>query len=386
MARYTVEAPDGRRVTIEGDSEPTESDLDEIFNSLPAKENESSTLDKIKSDAPQLLGSATQFIPGPFGIGANIISGAIENPMPTAVGGLVGQKFAEGDQLRSTISSLMGKESQPLFEPTGVTSAKTPIGKIAQGTMGIASMVLAAKGIKSFNPKAQVLQDAMDKPSFANDVRSAFYEAKSGAVDKYGEGLEKLSQDNPDKIVDMKPVIDQLKQSISEDPKLRNAVRRVPDLMKMLDDAWANTDLKITDAQNLVNELQSKIASSKLKGFGVRPDDIPLLDAVHDIKNQMVDAFPEIKDLRSAYGDTINKFNLLRNKIKPGSLLKNIESGFGDAELSRAAKDLLSEFPEISSRIKNYNLLRKLGVSAVSAVGGAVGYKAVENAVKSFSK
>lgn len=386
MARYTVEAPDGRRVTIEGDSEPTEADLEDIFNSLPQEKTKDSLADQLKSDAPQLIGSASQFIPGPLGVLANVASGAVENPMATSIGGVVGQKLAEGSNLSSTIANLLGANTQQPFQTTGLTSAKTDVGRATQGAMGIASMLLAARGIKSFNPKAQVLQDTIDRPSFANDVRSAFYEAKSSAVEKYGEGLEKLSQDNPDKIVDMKPVIDQLKQSISEDPKLRNVVRRVPNLMAMLDDAWSNTDLKITEAQNLVNDLQSKIASSKLRGLGVRSDDIPLLDAVHDIKNQMVESFPEIKELRSNYGDVVNKFNLLRSKIKPGSLLKNLETNFGDPEVGNAASDLLKEFPQIQSRIRNYNLLRKIGVGTVSAVGGAVGIKALESAVKSFSK
>lgn len=37
MPQYTIQAPDGRSVTVEGDSPPNESDLDEIFSSLPAK-------------------------------------------------------------------------------------------------------------------------------------------------------------------------------------------------------------------------------------------------------------------------------------------------------------------------------------------------------------
>ncbi len=39
MARYTVEAPDGRRVTIEGDSEPTESDRAAMFDRYKEQPN-----------------------------------------------------------------------------------------------------------------------------------------------------------------------------------------------------------------------------------------------------------------------------------------------------------------------------------------------------------
>ena len=40
MPRYTIQAPDGRTVTLEGDSPPTEADLDGIFANLPAQETE----------------------------------------------------------------------------------------------------------------------------------------------------------------------------------------------------------------------------------------------------------------------------------------------------------------------------------------------------------
>lgn len=39
MAQYTVQSPDGRQITLEGDTPPTENDLDRVFSSLPPKEN-----------------------------------------------------------------------------------------------------------------------------------------------------------------------------------------------------------------------------------------------------------------------------------------------------------------------------------------------------------
>src|SRR3990167_7279834 len=39
MPRYTVQSPDGRKVTLEGNSPPTEQDLDQVFSSLPQKES-----------------------------------------------------------------------------------------------------------------------------------------------------------------------------------------------------------------------------------------------------------------------------------------------------------------------------------------------------------
>ncbi len=52
MAQYTVEAPDGRQVTIEGDSAPTEQDLQQVFDSLPnAQESVSSGDNQTTADS-----------------------------------------------------------------------------------------------------------------------------------------------------------------------------------------------------------------------------------------------------------------------------------------------------------------------------------------------
>lgn len=42
MPQYTIESPDGRTVTVEGSEPPSESDLDEIFSSLPSKKEQPS--------------------------------------------------------------------------------------------------------------------------------------------------------------------------------------------------------------------------------------------------------------------------------------------------------------------------------------------------------
>src|SRR3972149_125163 len=38
MPKYKLQAPDGRTVTVEGDAPPSEAEIDEIFASLPGRE------------------------------------------------------------------------------------------------------------------------------------------------------------------------------------------------------------------------------------------------------------------------------------------------------------------------------------------------------------
>jgi len=260
-------------------------------------------------------------------------------------------------------------------------------GKVAKSVSGVAKegvddVSKAASNI--LDPTQQALKDAVTKKTgFLDDVRSAFYDVKSDAVEKYGLGLEKLAADNPTKTITLRPVIDQLSAELAYEPKLRNAINKVPQLAKFMDNPKASNKMTLKEAQTIVNDLQSKVSANKLKGMGVRSDDIPLLDAIHDIKAQMVEAFPDIKELRKGYGETIGAFNMVKNKIKPGNLSGSIKSKFGDVEIEAAAKKLLKDRPDILDRMRNYNGARKLGKVA-AIIGGGIAAGAGFNAVKNF--
>ena len=313
-------------------------------------------------------------------------SGMLDQFLKGASGERKGQL---GDLVRNT--GVGGDYNEALASTTGFLAALSIPDILTAGKVGKSVESSAKKGAlkipEAIDSTKQAVADAVtNKTGFLDDVRSAFYDAKSKAVDKYGEGLENLAKDNPDKVVSLRPVVDQLNAEMAYEPKLRNAINRVPYLKQIFDKPELADGVGIQEAQKLVNDLQSRVSSGKLKGVGVRPDDIPLLDAIHDIKGQMLEAFPDIKNLRKDYGELINNFNIVRNKLKPGNLQKAVKENFGDIEIENAAKKVLDGSPEIISRMKNYNLLRKFGVAATSAVGGAVGYKAIENYIKNFSR
>lgn len=288
-------------------------------------------------------------------------SGLLDQFMKGASGERQGQL---GDLVRNT--GVGGDYNEALASTTGFLAALSipdilTGGKLAKKTQDSVTEG-ALKIPKAIDATQQAVKDAVtNKTGFLDDVRSAFYDAKGKAVDKYGEGLEKLATDNPDKVVSLRPVVDQLSAEMAYEPKLRNAINRVPYLKQIFDNPSLADKVGIKEAQSLVNDLQSKVSTGKLKGVGVRPDDIPLLDAIHDIKGQMLEAFPDIKDLRKDYGELINNFNLVRNKLKPGNLQKAVKENFGDIEIQNAAKKVLDGSPEIIDRMKNYNLLRKFG-------------------------
>lgn len=410
MARYTVEAPDGRRVTIEGDSEPTEADLQDVFSSLP---EESGATDPTLPNAKQVeqavagredllskldYSSSLKVVTNPLNTGKNLLNlvggisqraeAAISNPagdmqkgnfqpktlLDSLVNGLQGKVLGQyGDLIRRT--GVGGGYNEALASTTGFMAALSIPDMLSKGK---ASKVIDKSVKATLTGAKQTVQDAVtNKTGFLEDVRSAFYDAKSAASDAYGAGLEDLAKNNPTTKVSLRPVVDQVLQDISNEPKLRNAINRVPGFSALIKDPKLSDNLGIQEAQKIVNDLQSKIATGKLKGVGVRPDDIPLLDAIHDIKSQMVQAFPDLAELRKDYGEVLNRFNMVRTKLKPGSLSKAVKDNFGDVEVEDAAKKLLKDAPEIIARIRNYNLIRKAGVFALGTASGAVGLEAL---------
>lgn len=329
---------------------------------------------------PQNIKNALQTIAGLAQRGEAMVSnpllklqrGDSSNLLDSVIQGARGERSGQfGDLVRTT--GVGGDYNEALASTSGFLAAMG-VDKIVGAPFQNTAKNIANGTKPALTEIGQAVDDAIkNKTGFLDDVRSAFYDAKSSASDKYGAGLEKLAKDNPTEKVSLRPVIDQLEQEIAYEPKLRNAINRVPFLKNIFDNPKLADDLGIQEAQSIVNDLQSKVASGKLRGIGVRPDDIPLLDAVHDIKSQMLEAFPDLKELRKDYGETLNAFNLLRNKLKVGNLEKAVQGKFGDVEVQKTVEKLLQDHPEIIERLKNYHTIRSAGKVGASLVGGLAG-------------
>lgn len=310
------------------------------------------------------------------------------NLLDVMVEGARGKVLGEfGDLVRNTG---VGRDyNEALASTTGFLAA-LKLGDIPTGgklTKKIAGSEksLVNTGGKVISQADQAVKDAVTKKTgFLEDMQSAFYEAKSSAVEKYGEGIENLAKNNPNVKVNLRSVVDELNQAIALDPKIRNAVSKVPNLINYLDNPKLANKVNLREAQDIVNMVQSRVSSGKLQGVGVRPDDIPLLDVIHDMKKSMVDAFPDIASLRKGYGDVIQKFNGLRSRFSRSALPSNVKSKFGGNELLQDdLKSLLEkDSPEILQRMRNYAMLRKVGKlaggalitgAAGSVIGGGIG-------------
>lgn len=167
MARYQITAPDGRVITVEGDSPPTEADAEQIFASLPAAEKPATTEREFsmptagsRFDVPMRGVGKPAAIPG-MGVLADIGTeagaglagqtlGSFVGPVGTSVGGAIGsgvgnvlaqrrrmeageqEKFRPGELASSVITGAI--PGAPLAA-TGTRAVVREAGKQAAGAL-----------------------------------------------------------------------------------------------------------------------------------------------------------------------------------------------------------------------------------------------------------
>lgn len=105
----------------------------------------------------------------------------------------------------------------------------------------------------------------------------------------------------------------------------------------------------------------------------VTGNDIAVFDVIDDIRGSQLEAFPEMQQIRASYGKVISKYNLIKNKIKAGSLQNNLIKDFGDRELKEAFEELVP-----ADILKEAVEFRKIHVALDFT--GRVGRRAAEGA------
>lgn len=144
--RFEVKAPDGRTVVLEGDSRPTDADLDEIFASIPQKQQSPVVNDDIKQKA--------------FEINKQI---GVVNDDGTTKG-----SWVNSDWIRKPVAAMQGVlNANPKIPFTDVEIPANPVGFMARGlnaTFGNGEWELP-ESLKSFTPETKTekaIQGAAD--------------------------------------------------------------------------------------------------------------------------------------------------------------------------------------------------------------------------------
>ncbi len=194
----------------------------------------------------------------------------------------------------------------------------------------------------------QTVKNVTNPTGLAQRFRNTMFGIKRQASEKFGEQLDDLVKINPNKTISLSSIIENLKTEAIDNPKLRSLINRIPDLKQ----AISNPEVNVKEAQNIINGIRGTLPQIKLRGFNVRPQDISIFDLVDDIRTAQMDAFPEMANIRSEYGNILNKYNLVKNQLKVGATEKALAKKFGSKEVWGEMKQILP--PAIRKEISKY--------------------------------
>lgn len=440
MARYTIEAPDGRKVTIEGDSEPTEADLEDIFTNLPDSSASSEApkadpksmtqkaaetfsalsksiplSDRIKEAA--LVGRGLQALENGIkkedaaSVGAKIASGALggvpefmaNNPVAGAMER--GAKIVGAMKDRSVMPKAVTEEGEKLGDELGIAAsfatALAPIKEIS-----VAEKITKESANKMKGAREAVARATKDIVSFDSKVRGELFGARVKAGNAFDESLKAVQKAAPDQKVDLMPAfkglgleLDEAGAITAENPKLLSDIKAVlkksgnRTLERILASGDAS-DLTLEQTQDIVKSIKKipSLAQKLNQGkFAQYTDtDIPIIQFIEDIRDAQLSAFPEFANTLGAYRETMHKFRAIKPYFKESNLISNIVNDFqGKPVIQKFVKDLLPEsiVKEIESVRKVRSAIQKskaLGQVALKGAATVAGGGAVYGAGKAL--
>lgn len=439
MPRYTIEGPDGRRITVEGDTPPSDADMDQIFsdaNSQSQISGPQQALNKFGGEVTNILGKG--MIPGKaifdiakgqlgeidpasqamgegflgaantaaFGIpkwlakkGLGTVGLELPEPKsPTAemVGsgvGMVGNAAAIGRGLSKAVPALAGHGLRRsiargtiegglaggLQTPeSGITDLKARGDQAKIGALvgGVAEPLAMGVG--------NVLNATVGKTKFAKQIRGDVYGSKKAAGRAFDESLQQATLNNPDVLADLSEPANKLRMLRTFNPEIDAFVNYHPNIKAIVDNPDLARQLNAKQAQDIINTMNSKMSQTKLGGNNVRPQDIPFMEVVDDMKVAQADAYPEMLDARKAYSKNREAFKTVRPDLSKRSMEKRISEGFTTGEVGEEFKNLLPS--ETFRKLKGAQVAGKVvkaltGPGALIGSGVAVGGAAIAKAL-----
>lgn len=296
--------------------------------------------------------------------------------------GKAGGLVPEGIRRGAVEGGVFGLSQLDVGGQTGVAEEGPTVGgQLKQAGIGTAGgALLKAAGLA----KKSLDRATVGAPKFLKQVRGAVFKTKAEASERFGQQLDDLSSQFPDKRISIRDQIDDLIKEIKgfqegdiaipPNPKLRSLVNRTPELKKIVDNPQLADDLGLRDVQNIINGITSKFPGRLKTGAGVNSDELPLLDLIDDIRFSQLESFPQMAQIRQQYGEVLGKYNLIKNRIREASIKRSLVNKFGDSpELQKSFDELIPKElrKEIDSFRNASNALKTAGFLGKRAVEGA---------------
>lgn len=189
MPRFQITAPDGRQITIEGDTAPTQAEAEQIFASAKASPKQRpphATLkgtgrdEGLRGMGGMMADIAIEGVPATVGAVVGAPAGPIGAAAGAAIGGILGNIGAQSRRILADEQAPEFKTGQILA--SGVTNA-VPLGAIARPTLGVLAkeaVIQAAAG--GAGKTLETLVDEERLPGGGEIAASTLLPAAGGAT------------------------------------------------------------------------------------------------------------------------------------------------------------------------------------------------------------
>lgn len=390
MARFQVTSPDGRIVTLEGDTPPTDADLDEVFSSLPTK---------LSEEKPSRFGT----LAGSFAVGGapgfGVTPGSEEVlPMvgqalgtPFGFGGSVAGEVV-GDVARQGIKKIRGEKTD--FQGVLPRAAETATiegmmrgaGKIAKPLAGrLMNSILKPATKQLVKGKNLGLEAA--EAGISGTKKGMFGQAQS-MVDVGESELQNLIKTTPGSV--------DLTKALSGLDALEQKALSIGDqagvtAVQNLKQAIGSGRLNLESANQLKRNLYDALRESQ---FGT--NEVPVLatarkSAARGLKEGIEDVLPQAKDInrRIGLGGRVRDALARRNAVEERQVILPFFEGAG------AFGGILSGHPEYAALIAGRRLMDTplvksmvakslLGASKTPSIGRGASLAASEGSRRLF--
>ena len=330
-------------------SEPTKPLFSSVEEGRTALKKDLEELKKLKFEA------------SPFGFAASQIVGGINSAIDAAsMGGL------------EAVAGAFGTTMIPRATSDATRGIGSGVGNLIPLTAGAKIGNVAGKAIAGSTAGKSIARAVLPEKAnkFAKELQKEFVGIKKAASSKWSDDIAKLSEQNPDKTVSLRNVVDNINASVAEmSPEARNVFNKTPLLSNMLKNPELADKVSLKDAQDVLNYINTKVPKD------IKANSLDIVEALSDIRASQLEAFPEMADVRAAYARVAEPWKNIKNSFRFNKTLHSVYTDFGGPEGKAAVKSLFPK--ETIDAMGGY----KNAVKVTTAIKNAIGFSLIGGAV-----
>ena len=274
------------------------------------------------------------------------VAGMIQNPLNRLAGG---QVLSKAGVLRTAGAGALAGGAYGTVNPEDRITNAALSGVLSVGGGAV------AKGV------GNIRKYVMNSVPFLRKEQGAFQKSAEIATQKFGDALKHLETIHPTSRVNLTPVVKEFDSLFynNKDPKVTELALRSPLLKKLLLDPTQASNLTLTEAQEIKNQLTSILPKGVLSGESATATDLAIYRFMDSIDSAMEKGYPDIKGVRTNYRDHMVRKEEVGKAIAEGGtksgkgLEAALQNKFHGKIAEESAGKLLQEVADSSPEFSN---------------------------------